>query len=284
MEAQLSELMAKVWLLYLKCMRGDGGRLSLNILREVCSYLHTHIRIAAVFYSTAFLYDLKSQQSSKHVLSEDLGEGGSYIQADRNTLLCVDGNYSPSSAVHSLDLSSFLLRPLPSLSTPRAWAGLAKVSTSFYMFGVWDNRSGLSSCEKMQLSDQHWTKISSMHHSRVCFTSCHYRSLLYLASTNDHKTVETFSAETQLFAVLPVSLPLQLEANWSVAFIVKGELCLLTIGKQMACWKIESECEFRLARINKTSFSTQQPLIVGSLVLIACLGKVQQFSFLPKLS
>ena len=30
---------SKVWLLYIKYMRGDRGRLSLNILREVYSYL-----------------------------------------------------------------------------------------------------------------------------------------------------------------------------------------------------------------------------------------------------
>ena len=40
MAVDLSERRVKVWLLYLKHMRGDRGRLNLNIIREVCSFLH----------------------------------------------------------------------------------------------------------------------------------------------------------------------------------------------------------------------------------------------------
>jgi len=41
---------------------------------------------------------------------------------------------------------------------------------------------------------------------------------------------------------------------------------------------IETECKFHLSTTSKVSGSTQQPLIVGSLVLIACKGEVQKFS------
>ena len=99
----------------------------------------------------------------------------------------------PSSSVYSLDL----------FSVPRHSAGLAKVNAHFYAFG---GSIRESCCEKMQLSNQHWTQISSMHYPRSSFTPCHF--LLYLASTGDHKKVETFNAET--FTVLPVSLLPQL--------------------------------------------------------------------------
>ena len=112
-------------------------------------------------------------------------------------------------------------------------------------------------CEKMQFIDQCWTQINSMNHPRSHFTPCHFRSLLYLASTYSSK-VETFNAEAETFAVLPVSLPV-LSSIWSVAFIARGELCLLTEKNEMARWKIETECEFHISQTNKASSSTQQP-------------------------
>ena len=230
--------------------------------------------VAGVFEKKVFLYEIQSQQLFTHTLSADFGIGGSYVEADRNTLLCVGAN-PPSSAVHSLDLSSFQLSPLLSLSTPRAGTGLAKVKTHFYAFGG-EGKETLSSCEKLQVSDQCWTQISNMHHPRAYFTPCSQGSLLYLASADGHKTVETFNAETETFAVLSVSLPPELHYAWSVAFFAGEELCLLTNAKQMVRWKIASE--FSLSASNNYSWSTQQPLLVNSLVLIVCLGGVQRFS------
>ena len=63
-----------------------------------------------------------------------------------------------------------------------------------------------------------------------------------------------------------------------MAFIVNKELCLLTTGNQMARWKIDTEREFRLSDTGKTIWSNQQPLIVGSLVLIACFGGIMPFN------
>ena len=145
---------------------------------------------------------------------------------------------------------------------------------TFGLFGKWS----LSSCEKMQLSDQHWTQISNMLYPRASFTPCHFRSLLYLASASIHKKVETFNAATETFTVLPITLPSLLTPTTSVAFIANGELCLLTKCKQMARWKVETECDFRLSRTSRSSWSTQQSARVGSLVFIAYFGTVQEFS------
>ena len=231
--------------------------------------------MAVVWLDQAYLYDTQARLVSKHTLTVNLG-GGSYIQVDSNTLLCV-GTHPAPCAVHLLDLTSFQLRPLPSLCTPRAAAGLAKVNAHFYVFGGW-NEAYLSSCEKLQLSDQCWTQTNSMHYHRAFFTPCQFRSLLYLASADKHKKVETFNVETDTFTVLPISLPARLLPYSSVAFVVKGELCLLTYGMQMVRWKIETEHKFRLAHTSQGSCSTQLPLVVGSLVLIACMGEVQKFS------
>ena len=153
MAAYLFPRKTKVWLLYLKYMRGDRGRLSLNILREVCYYLPP-FTMAAVSRNTALLYDIETQQISCHSLSVILDGAETYIETGRNPLLGVGLGF-----LHCAITGPFLLptQSSASLSTPRASAGLVKVNTHF---SGMDGQI-LSSCEKLQLSDQH---------PKVCFT------------------------------------------------------------------------------------------------------------------
>jgi hypothetical protein len=215
-----------------------------------------------------------SQQITSHDLSVNFGEGGSHVQIDRNTLMCI-GAESPSSNVYSLDLRSFQLTPLPSLGTPRAFAGVAMAYSHIYVFGG----RGLSSCEKMLLFGKPWTPISSMSCTRYGFTPCSFRELFYLvsAASESKGIVESFNAKTETFAVLPVSHTLG-SCNWSVAFIANGELCLLTYNNKMARWLIEYAREFRYSDTTTSPWSNQQPLIVGSQVLISWSGSVHKFS------
>lgn len=238
--------------------------------------------MAGVFNSSAFVYEIQSQLLSKHTLSVNFSQGGSYVQVDKDTLLCV-GAGPASPAAYLLSLSSFELSPLPSLFTPRKSPGLAKVNAQFYVLGGWNNGyQCLNSCEKMQLGDQRWTPSStSMLCPRHSFTPCYFHSLLYLASANHEGkgTVETYSAETDTFALLSVSLSPILQLGYrSVAFIANGELHLLTEGKQLALWSLETERELRVSSIGRASWSLQPPLIVGSCALIACQGEVQKFN------
>jgi len=237
-------------------------------------------RWAGVLFNTVFLYDVRSMLLLTHPLSCDFGFGGSCIEIDANTLLCV-GASPDSSAVFALDLSSFQLQSWPSLVTPRRDVGLAKVKTQFYVFGGHYGKTTLSSCEKMVLADQYWSEMNSMHYPRAAFTPCHFNSLLYLVSANIYaqRTIETFNADTHTFALLPISLPDSLIINVdSVAFVADGELCLLTNCKQMARWKIQTEREFRVLGTNRNIWSRQQPLIIGSFAFIAYKLKVLKFN------
>ena len=70
-------------------------------------------------------------------------------------------------------------------------------------------------------------------------------------------------------------------ASESASFVVAdGELCVLTLNRQMGRWKIESEGGFHLSATEKSCWSSQPPLVMGSLVLISISysGEVQQFS------
>ena len=80
-----------------------------------------------------------------------------------------------------------------------------------------------------------------MHYPRWLFTPCVFKALLYLASVEDHRVVESFSR-----------------------FVANGEILLLTDYRQMARWKIESE--------------SHPPLIVGTKVYISNDSKVEKWS------
>jgi len=91
--------------------------------------------------------------------------------------------------------------------------------------------------------------------------------------------MESFDPQTEIYQALPVCLPSKLEGA-SASFVVNGELFVLTDNKQLARWRIESEAEVRLFVLNKGCCSTQPPLVLDSLVIIAnaCHESVEKFS------
>lgn len=234
--------------------------------------------LTGVFNDQAYLYEVNTEQFTRRTLSVNFGDGGSYVKLDENELLCI-GAQPASSSVHLLELPSFQLSLMCSLSTPRRNAGVAKVGNHIYVFGGDNGERCLSSCEKVVLSSKCCVELRSMAHERSAFTPCLFRSLLYLAAATNVRAVETFSPETETFTELSVSLPPRLAlGQCSVAFVFNEELCLLTQGKQMARWKIGVESEFRLSKTGKIIWSNQRPLIVDSIALIAHGEGVKQFN------
>ena len=234
---------------------------------------------AGVYHDQAFLYDVGTEKITRKTLSVNFGTAGSYIHLDRERLLCV-GAQPASSAVYLLDLHSFQISTLPSLSTPRYAAGVGKLNSRLYAFGGANtSNQGLRSYETLHLSDKHWTNLGSMTHPRGAFTPCHFRGLLYLVScwTCSNRSVETFNPDTQLCTVLPIILPPLILDAGSVAFVYSEELCVLTERKQMLRWEMGTEQEFRISNTGEMLRISQEPLIVDSMLLIACNGGVSQF-------
>lgn len=252
-----------------------------NTVDILCDFYEPRVAIrkfASVWKNTVTIYDVESKELEQATLAVDLGEGGSYVALDRENLLCV-GAEPPSAAVYALHLSSLDLTGLSPLCTPRAGAGVARARGFVYVFGGWNGLKGLNSCEKYDLHMDQWFPLSNMQYNRSMFTPCVFGNLIYLPCPYTTSVIETFSLTAETFKTLPVSLPNELKFG-SVAFVTGGELCILTGYKQVARWKIGSESEFSIATTNKKCASTQQPLKLNSLVLIAncCNGKLEKFS------
>ena len=217
------------------------------------------------------LYDLTTYKTSRHSIAANFGNGGSYLRLDAEALLCVGGRVK-TREVFSMNLISLQLTAMPELRLPRYAAGVAKLGSCVFVFGG-DN---LKSCEKLQLGDTEWHPAGRMHYSRSNFAPCVFQVFIYLVGSAPF--VERFNAETENFALLPVSLPSQLQSKHSVAFFVNEELILLTSNKLMGRWKFNSETEFRISSTGKTCYSTQPPLLLNSIAYISTRSKKLKFS------
>ena len=264
---------SRLWLCHLHSLH----RLpfSLNILREVCAYLCTQL-FPCICDCFLRLYNPDTQLITKFPLDVNL-VGSTFISLDTNNVLCL-GRRPASTGVYDLILTSLQLVVLPGLSTPREAPGAVSCwkTGCVYAFGGYGHPNDLASSEKYSLSDKRWEELGAMQEPRSYFTPCHYRALIYLVGYA--AAVETFNPTTEAFALLPLTLPLQLSDTRSVAFVNHGDLYLLTSTKQAGVWKVDSEGEFRRWRTGETCWSTHQPLVVGSVVLIAWAGKVLKFS------
>jgi serine/threonine protein kinase len=237
---------------------------------------------AAVWGNKVQLYNFGIQHTREtKSIPINFGDGGSYIPLHRNTLLCLGGN-PPSEKVYELNLSPIEFTGLPSLRSKRASAGVSKAvvrgDTFIYAFGGASNRIYLRTCEKYRLGDNRWVSLPDMSQKRCYFTPCTFEALIYLISPHSDHLIETFNPQTDSFNMLRVSCPLN---GISVSFVVEGEIYVLTENSQMGRWKIGSESRFEESVTNKPCGSSQPPLVLGSIVLIAnnCNGieRVEKF-------
>ena len=269
--AALSFVRAKVWLLLLKSYGGVLGSLSLNVIREICLYFKGP-HFAAISGRRMEIYDFNTNNSTPHTLSISVCSG--YVQVDRTTVLIV------GKKVRTLDLLTLQITRLAPLRTPRNGVGAVQVDKTVYAFGGCKVGGPMRVCEKSSVPPREWTPLPFMCYARSCFTPCAFKALLYLVSTNPGlRAVESFSLNTETFTVLPISLPAELELDWSsVAFVANGELFLLTGNKQMARWTVEREPHFLVSSVDRRCWSYQPPLIVGTEVYIANVWTVEKWS------
>jgi len=216
-------------------------------------------------------YDMFSGSLIERKLSLDFSDGGRFIELDRNILICI-GNNPATSAVYALSLVALDFWPLSPLLIERNAPGVAKAGRFVYVFGGRDRENEVfRSCEKFDIENSTWSDLGQMSHPRASFIPCYYRSLIYLVSTysHSHRTIESFSPDTEVFTVLPITLPEELHyGQYSMAFVVGEELFLMNGWYQMAHWKMDSEREFRVSRTEVECWSTQPPLVLGKIVLI----------------
>ena len=164
MAVQLSAVGAKVWLLHLQSSGRARGSLSLDVLREICSYFQDPL-FAAIWGNSIQLYDINTHNTTQPTLPGFVISG--YVQVDRTTVLIV------GQEVRTLDLLTLQTTPLPSLLTPRNEVGVAQVGKTVFAFGGSEGHLyPMRVCEKSSLPLTQWTPLPPMHYPRASFTPC----------------------------------------------------------------------------------------------------------------
>ena len=271
-EGQVTTTQAKLWLLYMKLQ--NRIQLSLNILREICTYIRPHF-YPLIWDNTLKVYNLCTQCFSPQRKFADFIEA-SYVTVDENCVICL-GKYPASREIYSLNLTSLHLTALPPLDRPRYMPGVnlgpGQFAGTVYIFGGRNEKYNLlASCVKYGLKEQKPRKAGTMKSARCGFTPCTYKLLIYLVCTTlkDLRTVEVFDPGTDTCTEMPVSLPPHFDLDCpSVSFVAKGCLILFTWSRQAAYWEIDLESEFRVRTTDRSCHSAQIPLVLDSLVLIA---------------
>ena len=84
--------------------------------------------------------------------------------------------------VRELDLSTLQFTRLEKPMLFREAPGLARVGSSVFAFGGWQQGMDCCSCDQYCLINKHWTRVADMHYLRHSFTPCHFKMLSYLIS------------------------------------------------------------------------------------------------------
>ena len=266
----------QVWLVYLQSRL--LVKVSRNIIREVCSYLHCRL-FAAVLENRVQVYNILRHESSTHILSLNFGFGCSCIPLNCENLMCIGGE-PPSKQVLEFDMLTSELRALEGLCTARCAAGVAKVADCAYVFGgMNDKQVTISSCEVYSLKHRKWRRLrNDMLERRRNFTPCVHNDLVYLVGFREN--LETFSPATEEFHLLTtVSLPLHRVYEYTASFIVNDELFVLNHTLDVARWKINSDQMFTKCETNRGCWSSQSVVVDKGVAYIAnnLHGRVEKF-------
>ena len=229
-----------------------------------------------------YVYDSVSQEVRKQPLPVYFGGGVFCLDLTPTTLLCL-GQYPASTEVYELDLTSFRLTLQSSLCIPKCSPGAIQWTTDIYLFG---GRNGLmtvqSTCERMDMRTKQWSLVrNQMNYPRVYFTPCLCTSLIYLLSANEAacRCIETFDPQTQVFTLLPVTLPPELMYGNSISFIDRNRLYLIT-PKQIACSGLGTDLEFRIGPMTAGFGTYRHPRILHFHLQIPSYKKKIDFSFI----
>ena len=192
------------------------------------------------------------------------------MRVDETRIICM-GMDLGSRDVYSLNIATLALLTLPCLIVSRAWPsvtmGIGRTEDVIFVFGGDQD----SSCEKYKLTETVWRSVGHMRYNVGYNAPCLYHSQFYLTCTCFlfTRSIETFDPDTELFSELSIKYPDRLNYGCpSISFIANGELVIVTIARQMARWKIETETSFNLSYCGKACGSNQLPVVFDSFVLV----------------
>ena len=103
-----------------------------------------------------------------------------------------------------VDLVDSMFKKLPDMMEPRCYPCVIANRGLVYVFGGFQGKISLKSCEKYDIVLRKWTKIGEMTNCRSGFCTSVVDNKIYIAG--DSKTIEVFDVATEAFQLLNVKL------------------------------------------------------------------------------
>lgn len=133
----LSNIEARMWLLYLKLLQGKRGKLSFNITREVCEYLTDCFPLVEVT-STLLSFCARGPQILLHALIQ-VDNNSTWVMLNDGRLFCSGGGIFQVGHPYSWSVAYLLshdgkVEQLPDMLYTRRWHGVIQL-LQIYIFG-----------------------------------------------------------------------------------------------------------------------------------------------------
>jgi len=277
MAARLPEHKAKVWLLYFKHTRGDRGKLSLNILREICTFLYLILLADITKSSIRFFFQNMTWGQPINLSTRIRADTDSVwvILEDMRVFCC--GGLNTNSA-YLIDRGT--VEPQPSMSSARyahGTIGMMAVN-AVYVFGG-HNSTQLQSCEKLALGSPQWCTLPPMNKARYHFNPCLFGHLIYLCGSGRLVTMEAFDPDTDSF--LPVHIDIHQQTSYNCCLYVHNDLLVLHQYSYIIKFAVEGGQLVKRSEVQSPpldKWQNSQPVVASGRVFMVWKGKCVRFN------
>lgn len=213
--------------------RAQFRRLSGNIKREICGYIgEVRPQILCSAQKTHLIvYDFPRKLGLRIDLEVEIGEGAVFCAVDSGSVLCVGGT-TPTSQARIVLFLHKTVEELPPCPALLSHPGLALHDSNVYIFGgTPPNHRG---CLKLCFPSPHWLSLCSMSQPRSRFTPCVFHQYIYLIDISNGSRIEAFDTVSKKYK--RVKLDMLLDPDYSISWIDKGEIVILT-QDEVVSWR-----------------------------------------------
>jgi len=272
----------KVWLLYIKHTRGDRGRLSLSILREVCAFLHPPAnlltRLTHLTQSSIEIYNFQTTTWAHRVpltTQIQLDYGSMWVFLEDGRVFCCGGRGMGAGMREAWMIGvDGTVQRQPAMNGARSAHGLIAFEKAVYVFGGSDNSGTLATCEKLPLGTPQWRTLPKMNQTRWNFNPCLFGHLIYLCGFST--TMEAFAPQTDTFLPVPLTLP----GTLSCCLYVHNDLLVVHQYCYIVKFAVEGgqlvkRSEVESQEVEKAQNS--QPVVAGGVVYMVWADKCVRF-------
>lgn len=256
--AKLSARGAKVRLIFLKHVLKKKGRLSLNVIREVCFYLHNFSEDLTQVTAT-FLRFFPSGPQVPLSTPIQVDEYSSWIVLENGLVFCSGGFLEGGKALKTAYLlgRNGTVDQLPCMLTARYHHGLIQLQ-HLYVFGGCKfyvvstihtdysnkqvtggrNYAGyLKDCEMLDLTTRMWKHLPDMVEGRSGFNPCLFNRWVYVCGWGS-KLLEVFSPNTESFLPFQLTLP---ETDSGCTLYVRNQLLVVHSGNYIVKFRAKQK-------------------------------------------